>query len=274
MIVEPAPAKINLALHVLGRRADGYHELDSIVGFADVGDRLSFAPAARLELIVEGPFAAGLPAGEDNLAMRAARALGEDTVPARIVLRKELPISSGMGGGSSDAAAVLRGLPRLSGRVVAPERLRKLALSLGADVPACLHGRACRMRGAGEHVEDVGQAGPWHVLLANPGIALSTAAVFGALGLRPGETSGSPIGAGAALEDCRNDLEAPAIRLAPAVATVLEALRGQDGARLARMTGSGATCFGLFGRRADAERAAAALRRDHRHWWIKAATLR
>lgn len=273
MITEIARAKVNLALHVLGRREDGCHELDSLVVFAELGDRLSLEPAACLELAVEGPFAAELPCGEDNLAMRAARALGNAVVPARIVLHKLLPIASGLGGGSADAAAVLRALPRLSGKCPAPEHLQELARNLGADVTVCLASKPCRMGGSGDRLSALDSLGPFHAVLANPSTPLATAEVFRALGLRRGAAGFPPIRERGALEECRNDLEAPAIRIVPAIARVLEALRSQDGVKFARMSGSGATCFGLFDDKASAARAAERMRPQHPGWWIAATIL-
>jgi 4-diphosphocytidyl-2-C-methyl-D-erythritol kinase len=277
LIEELARAKINLALHVIGRRADGYHDLDSIVAFADIGDRLTFEPAPIFTLSVHGPFATGLSAGEDNLALKAARALASAfpgrVTPARIALEKNLPLASGLGGGSADAAAVLRGLPRLSAMEVAPEDLRPIALSLGADVPVCLAATATRMRGVGDVLEPLDDFTPLHAVLVNPSLASRTPEVFGALRLQPGAPAFQPIAASIDLARCRNDLEAPAKQLAPAIATVLSLLRGQRGLAYARMTGSGATCFGIFETAEMAAACAPNLKAARPGWWCAVATL-
>ena len=273
MIVETARAKVNLALHILGRRADGYHELDSIVAFADVGDRLRFEPAEKFELVVDGPFANDVPAGEDNLALRAARALGRCVMPARIHLTKNLPVASGVGGGSADAAAVLRGLTRLAGRTIEPALLRSLAQSLGADVPVCLSSRASRMTGIGERVEEIAGYTRRFAVLVNPMLPLATADVFKELGLACGDRGFAGIQRADDLARCRNDLEAPALRLAPQIGDVLNALRVQEGVTLARMSGSGATCFGLFEHPAAAGIAAERIKAGCPAWWVVATVL-
>ncbi len=256
-----APAKVNLYLHVTGRRADGYHLLDSLAVFPDVGDVLTAAPADALSLHVEGPFAAGLAGEADNLVLRAARALG--VAGARLVLEKNLPIASGIGGGSADAAAALRllGADRAD--------LPALALGLGADVPVCLASRPARMQGIGEILLPAPALPPVGIVLVNPGVAVATPAVFRARA--PGFTPPAALPGGwpdaaamaADLAACTNDLQAAAISLCPAIAEVLDAL---SGALFARMSGSGATCFALFAD-ADAARAAAAgLARPD--WWV------
>lgn len=256
---EAAPAKINLALHVTGRRADGYHLLDSLVAFTALGDRVTVAPGP-LSLAVTGPFAAAIPAGEDNLCLRAARAVGAQ---ARITLDKQLPPASGIGGGTADAAAVLRALGQMPGD----------PLALGADLPACLLSQPLRMRGVGEILDPVALP-RLHLVLVNPGVALPTPAVFAALAARqnPPLPAALPGFADAAaltgwLAGTRNDLQAPALALAPAVADCLAALTGA-GAQLARLSGSGATCFGLFPDAAAADSAAGALARPG--WWVRA----
>lgn len=270
MAAEAAPAKINLALHVTGRRADGYHLLDSIVAFAATGDRLRVTQAAAPVLRVTGPFANAVPTGAENLCLRAAALAG---VAAEIRLEKHLPVASGIGGGSADAAAVLRALARQGVPLPdAPERL-------GADVPVCLAGRPARMRGVGERLDPLPTLPGLAMVLVNPGLPLSTPAVFARLEQRenpplPDLPAGlDPAAFIAWLRGCRNDLEAPAITLAPQIAEVLDALRAQ-GARLARMSGSGATCFGLFARPADAEAAATALAQARPGWWVVATALR
>jgi 4-diphosphocytidyl-2-C-methyl-D-erythritol kinase len=267
-----ARAKINLALHVLGRRDDGYHELDSIVAFADVGDVVTLAPADETAIEVTGPFADAVPRDETNLALRALALFGEighAPRPTKVTLEKNVPVASGMGGGSADAAAVLR----LAFPDVEPARLARLALKLGADVPVCLHGGLCRMRGIGEQIAPLSLSGPFHAVLANPGIAASTADVFRSLGLKPGERLNDPI----ALEDdpCswRNDLTDAAIAVIPEISGVLDELAKAPNAEVVRMSGSGATCFALFQSRARAEAAAAWLAGRQPHWWVRAATL-
>lgn len=269
MIREAAPAKINLALHVTGRREDGYHLLDSLVGFAAIGDEVVLAPGPR-GLAITGPFAADLAADEGNLCLRALDLAG---AAAQVTLDKRLPVASGIGGGSADAAAVLRGLARMG--VALPDRPERL----GADVPVCLAGRPARMRGAGERLDPVPALPPVAMVLANPGLALPTPAVFAGLGRR--DNPGLPR-LPAAFPDaealvewlalCRNDLEPPALALAPEIAAVLDAL-GAEGAALARMSGSGATCFGLFAAADAASAAAARIARARPGWWVRATTL-
>lgn len=263
---EFAPAKINLALHVLGRRADGYHLLDSLVAFAGVGDVLRAEPSDGLTLRLAGPFAPALAAEADNLVLRAARALAEaaGVAPgARLTLEKHLPVASGIGGGSADAAATLRVLQRLWGVALAPDRLAALALRLGADVPVCLSSRPARMGGIGERLDPAPALPECGLLLANPGVAVSTPAVFRA---RTGDFS-APLALPAAWPDAAamaadlagmgNDLEAPAVALCPQVGELLAALR-RAGCLLARMSGSGATCFALFPTPGEAAAAAPA----------------
>lgn len=251
---EPAPAKLNLALHVTGRRADGYHLLDSLVCFAAVGDSVALTPGP-LSLSIEGPFAAGLGAGPDNLCLRAARLAGAQ---AAIRLTKRLPIASGIGGGSADAAAVLRALARM-GHPLPPH-----TEDLGADVPVCLASVPARMSGIGEVVTPTGPLPRLHLVLVNPGVAVATPAIFAGLDRRdnPPMPPLPPLRDAAALiawlRGTRNDLQAPAIAAAPVIAQVLAALEGQ-GAGLARMSGSGATCFGIFADAPGAARAAATL---------------
>lgn len=262
---ELAPAKLNLTLHVTGRRSDGYHLLDSLVVFLALGDVVTVAPGP-LSLELSGPFAQGLTAGPDNLCLRAARLAGRE---ARITLEKNLPVASGIGGGSADAAAVLRALDaRPEGSEV-----------LGADVPVCLAGRPTRMRGLGEILDPLPPLPQLHVLLVNPGRGLSTPQVFQALQRRDNPPMPDPLPAcpdAAALigflHDCRNDLEAPAIRLMPEIAACLAAIRDQ-GAQLSRMSGSGATCFGLFASAAQAEAARTRIAGANPGWWVAASGL-
>ena len=270
---EAAPAKVNLYLHVLGRRADGYHLLDSLVAFAGVGDVLHAQPADGLSLELVGPFAAGLAAEADNLVLRAARALAGHAgiVPrARLVLDKRLPVASGIGGGSADAAAALRLLSRLWGAPVGEAGLRALAAGLGADVPVCVGACPARMGGVGDVLGPAPRLPPCGMVLVNPGVGVSTPEVFRA---RAGPFSAAPAlpegweSAAAMASDLAglsNDLEAPALALCPAVADVLAWLRARPGCLLARMSGSGATCFGLF---AEADAAARGAEGTPPGWW-------
>ncbi len=273
---ELAPAKINLDLLVTGRRADGYHELDSLVVFADLADELTLTPADSLRIEPCGPFAGELPPESANIAVRAAHLLAGAVgrpARARIRLDKRLPIAAGIGGGSADAAAVLRGLRRLWGLAIKDTALAALGLELGADVPVCLAGRPARMRGIGERLDDRMSLPVLHLVLVNPRQPLATAAVFKAL---PAELRGPRPAALPATLDLgflrrsRNDLEAPARRLLPVIDEVLAELATAPGCRLARMSGSGPTCFGVF--ETPAASAAAAVRIiDHRPgWWVAA----
>lgn len=266
---EFAPAKVNLTLHVTGRRADGYHLLDSLVVFAGVGDRVSADLSAETSLTLTGPMAAGLSGEGDNLVLRAARLIG---VPARIGLEKVLPVSSGIGGGSADAAATLRLLARLSGRAL-PGAAEVLAL--GADVPVCLAGRAVRMTGIGEGLGAVPALPAAWLVLVNPMVAVSTPAVFKALARAdnapmprevPKMRSAAELAAFVAMQ--RNDLEAPAMAVQPVIGRVKAALSAQAGCRVARMSGSGATCFGLFDDPLAASAAARAIRAAEPGWWV------
>jgi 4-diphosphocytidyl-2-C-methyl-D-erythritol kinase len=275
-----APAKINLALHVTGRRGDGYHLLDSLVVFADLCDRITATHSRTLSLRIVGPFAAGLDAGPGNLVLRAAALFDAGTgTGALLTLDKQLPIASGIGGGSADAAATLQALSRLWGRSLPAA---KDILSLGADVPVCLAGRPARMSGVGEVLSPlVHPLPPATLVLVNPGIALATPRVFTALERRdyppmprdlPRLRNAAELAAFLAMT--RNDLEPPAIRLAPVIGRVKTALSAQPGCRIARMSGSGATCFGLFDDPLAAAAAAAALRRAEPGWWIAPAPVR
>lgn len=271
-------AKINLALHVRRRRADGYHDIETIFAFADFGDILTVRAADDVTLAIRGPFGADLPEDEDNLVMRAARALAGAcgvAAGAALTLDKRLPVASGIGGGSADAAAALRLLNRFWGIGADETALRAIAAPLGADVPACVGSRTQRGDGAGEQLHGLadddlrGKA----VLLVNPGVPLATGPVFAAWdGIDRGALAGgSPL---AAAQDARNDLEVPAVSLCPAIGAVLEALAARPGAALTRMSGSGATCFALFEADADAEAARAAIAAAHPGWWAAAGRLR
>lgn len=279
-----ARAKVNLFLHLRGRRPDGRHELQSLAVFPEIGDRLRAEPSALRSLSLEGPFAPALETGEDNLALRAVETLGRalgETRGVALALDKRLPLAAGLGGGSADAAATLRLLMRLWGRAPEAETLAALALALGADVPVCLGSAPALMGGAGERLRPAPFFPAFHLTLVNPMRALSTAAVFGALERREHPPAEPPparfedVGALAAyLGRQRNDLEAPARRLAPAVGAVLGALRWSPACRLARMSGSGATCFGLFETAAEAAAAADAIRAREPGWWVAAAEVK
>lgn len=271
---EVARAKVNLALHVLGRRADGFHELDSIVAFADVGDVLEISPASTTTLSVHGPFADLVPADEGNLVLRAVNLVRAHTgSPAVSVnLRKVLPVAAGIGGGSSDAAATLRGLIRLFDLSLPSEDVQAMALKLGADVPACLLGTACRMQGMGDRITPLTAPPAGAIVLANPRVACPTADVFRAMGLAPGATAGSAIDVEQPAT-WRNDMTAAAISIQPAVADVLASLAALEGATAARMSGSGATCFALFPSLRAAHAASAVLHAQHPHLWVAAAAL-
>lgn len=274
MLREAAPAKVNLFLHVVGRRADGYHLLDSLAVFGPAADALE-AQEGPLALSVEGPFGAGLSGLDDNLVLRAARALGGGR-DASLRLEKHLPVASGIGGGSADAAATLRLLNRLWRLGLGDDALRALALPLGADVPVCVESRPARMAGIGQEIGAAPALPPVALTLVNPRVALATPAVFRA---RQGGFS-APARLPAAWPDaaamaadlrlCHNDLEEAAIGLCPPIADVLAALAAQPGCLLSRMSGSGATCFGLF---ADPGQAAAAAAAMPTAWWSQSGPL-
>lgn len=286
-----APAKINLFLHVTGRRPShaaqaGYHELESLVVFAQdpaACDRIAVAPADGLTLTLAGPQAAALPADSDsNLVLRAARqlqALNDRKMRetgAAITLTKTLPVASGIGGGSADAAATLHALRALWQIELDDETLARAALQLGADIPACLLGRAALMTGIGEELSALPPLPPFWLVLANPGVALATKDVFAALAGRFGppmpleRRPESAADLAILLRARRNDLEAPARFMAPEIDPVLAAIRTQAGCLLARLSGSGATCFGLFAEKRDADFAARNLARAYPKWWVAA----
>ena len=267
-----APAKINLTLHVTGRREDGYHELDSLVVFADIGDRLRLRPSDTTTLTVDGPMAAGVPADDSNLVVRASKLMG---LSADIHLEKHLPNAAGLGGGSGDAAATLKALSEMSGKPI-PDGL----LGLGADIPVCLHGRAARMRGVGEAITPVAGLPELHAVLVNPKLPVMTKEVFA--GLERADNPAMPdtlpdVQTAASMIDClaemRNDLEAPAIQAEPAVQQVFDTLSVTPGCHLARMSGSGGTCFGLYSDAETAASAAGRLREQHPSWWVAAVRL-
>ena len=276
-IHEFAPAKVNLYLHVTGKREDGYHLLDSLVMFADVGDRITIEPSDTLTLDHAGLFGNALPDPSENLIMRAAMVLQDAhdiDAGARITLTKNLPVASGIGGGSADAAAALRGLCRLWDIDSTSDIVMNLALSLGADVPVCLRGRSTIMRGIGENFTDIEDGPSTHAMLVNPGVGVSTPTVFKT---RSGDFStgvdwGACQGVTLAerLRPTRNDLERPAITLSPVIKDVLNALAGLEGVQLARMSGSGATCFGLFPNAEATQAGVTRLKSDHPDWWTTA----
>ncbi len=278
-------AKLNLTLEVLGRRADGYHELKSLVAFASLGDGVEFQPGGALALETHGPFARALSG--DNLIIRAAEA-ALDVAPGvklgRFRLLKTLPVAAGLGSGSADAAATLRLIVAANPGILSPEAVAALAPKLGSDVSVCLASRPALITGRGEKVEPVQGFPSCAVLLANPGVQLSAAAVYAEL--RAEDLRASPLGGEGALDfhgdfeqlvayarPGGNDLEAPAARLAPAIREVLAALLAFDGVRIARLSGSGPTCFALFATEGEARRAAAALASKFPKWWITATGL-
>ena len=311
-----APAKINLFLHVGPQRPDGFHPICSLMAFADVGDRLTAAPAERFALELEGPFAGHAPAGDDNLVVRAARALwdGEGGPPLRIALHKTLPAAAGLGGGSSDAAATLRLVRRALALDVDAARLQAIAAGLGSDVPACLDARPVLVEGRGERLSSGPAMAPLHAVLARPAVGSATGPVYRAFDeLLPtsahpgesrdpglfadraggGENTGKRLGPGfrrgerveglgpkmpsglesihaiaAFLASTRNDLEAPAVALEPAIGEVLAVLRRSSAVLFARMSGSGSACFGLCPDSQAAERLALELRTEHPDWWV------
>ena len=272
-----APAKINLSLHVTGQRADGYHLLDSLVVFANVGDRLTVKLTGYSRLTVNGPKAAGVPTGPENLVLKAASWAG---VPATFKLEKNLPAAAGIGGGSSDAAAALRALSALT-RTEFGTGME----ALGADVPACFFGRACRMRGIGEQLNPMHGLPGLPVVLVNPGVEVATPDVFKSLARSQAGEFGNPMPehlpelssvddvAAFLSKETRNDLETPAIALQPVIGKVLDKLASQSGAELVRMSGSGATCFALFRDMQAAESAALVLGAQNQDWWVQPAWL-
>lgn len=284
-ICEAARAKVNLTLHMKGKRRDGYHELESLVVFADVSDELVFTPASEDRLSLEGPFA-GLVDGE-NLVLKAKRAFASwlgVTVSGDFLLKKNIPVAAGLGGGSSDAAATIRALLKAYDRDEDTKTFIRQSASIGADVPVCLQDSAAWMCGLGERVTPVCGLTPLPALLVNPRIKLSTAAVFKTLNAKPLQAEEAeappsfpgwrnPREAAVWLNEGRNDLEAPAIALEPAVKKVLDALRRLDDCMLSRLSGSGPTCFGIFLSQDAAAEAASEMRRSYPNWWVQATTL-
>ncbi len=272
-IAETAFAKINLDLRVCGRRADGYHDLDSLVVFAETGDLLTFEPSDGLSLLIEGPFREGLPDDDRNLVVRAASALARMVgrePDVQITLEKILPVASGLGGGSADAAATLRGLCKLWGLPLDLADLAPLARSLGADVPVCLGSTSARIQGIGDHLTSMPSPSGLSIVLVNPGIAVSTPDVFRELTVHSGARDPASLDCSHPPQflDGVNDLEMPAIRIAPVIGAVLDALRNQSGCVFARMSGSGATCIGQFDDVAKREHAVRVLSMSHPGWWV------
>ena len=286
VLVEFAPAKINLTLAVERRRPDGFHDITSLVAFASIGDELSLRPGPELSLEVTGPFAQDAGAPDANLVLRAARALAKRLPGLRqgeISLIKNLPAAAGLGGGSADAAAILRLLARLNGLSPASAPIQDVARETGSDVPVCLAGECRMMGGRGEILGPKLDMPRLHAVLVNPGIQLETARVFAALAKKgdgdaclifePPRRKSTPSDWLAAIAICGNDLEPPAVSLAPAVQDARERLRAQAGCVLARMTGSGTTVFGLFEDEAAAALAARAIVSDRPDWWIRSVGL-
>jgi 4-diphosphocytidyl-2-C-methyl-D-erythritol kinase len=282
---EQAPAKVNLTLRVVGRRLDGYHDLESLVVFASVGDALTLAAGQRLSLTVRGPTAGSSGAIADNLVLKAVHALVErveGVKSGRFVLSKRLPVAAGLGGGSADAAAALRLLARRNRLTLDDARLRAAALATGADVPVCLDPRPRLMSGIGDLLSPPLDLPRLAAVLVNPRVAVPTKGVFERLSARKVARAATAsndyppadrAGLLTYLADRGNDLEAPAIALQPVVADVLDALRRLSGCRLARMSGSGATCFALFDSAKAAAAAARVLRGRKPDWWVRSAML-
>lgn len=279
---EIAAAKINLYLHVTGKRADGFHELDSWVVFAEAGDVLEVAKADTLTFTVHGRYATGVPP-DDNSVLAAAhllRAHFDIEAGAEMTLTKRLPVAAGIGGGTADAAAALKLLVRLWGIAADDKELMKLAGKLGSDVPACMRSQSLYMNGRGEKITSGPQISGWHAVLANPGVPLSTKEVFAVYDRHYSSAMRHPkefVGPEAAvqfLKGARNDLQAAATERVPVIADVLAALDVQEGCLLARMSGSGATCFGIYNGREAAQNAAARLAEAYPEWWVQETTLR
>jgi 4-diphosphocytidyl-2-C-methyl-D-erythritol kinase len=285
-LLEDAPAKVNLTLRVLGRRADGYHELESLVAFADVADRLALAPGRALALEVRGPNAAQAGADADNLVLKAANALA-GLIPGltlgAFALEKKLPVAAGIGGGSTDAAAALRLLARANNLAGDDPRIYAAARATGADVPVCLDPRTRLMRGIGEKLSAPLKLPPLAAVLVNPGVAVATKDVFA--GWKPVAGPGVSLDAAALpqladpgrflqfLQSQANDLETPAVALAPVIAEALALLRALPGCAVARMSGSGATCFALMSSAAAAAAAAKTMQGKFPDWWVRACAL-
>jgi 4-diphosphocytidyl-2-C-methyl-D-erythritol kinase len=290
-LMEEGRAKVNLTLRVVGRRVDGYHDLESVVAFADCADQLSLVPGPELKLTTTGPLAQACGATPDNLVLKAAQLLAgrvDDLKLGEFTLDKVLPVAAGIGGGSADAAAALRLLAKANGLAIDDARLIEVAKLTGADVPVCLNSQACVMTGVGEALMPLSLP-IMPCVMVNPCVPVATRDVFAALGLRSGEllVGASDVfqatawpEAGASIEDWvealaagSNDLEAPAMRIQPLIGEVLAALNATNGAWLARMSGSGATCFAIYENTAEAQRAAQKIQLDHPGWWVHAGVL-
>lgn len=274
-INELARAKINLCLHVTGQRSDGYHLLDSIVVFADIGDQISVVPSNQFSLTIDGPFSDGLGVGDDNLVMRAAKIFEKDCAGVAITLTKNLPVASGIGGGSADAAATLRAMSRMTGADLPADN----GLSLGADVPVCVQSISCGMQGIGEQITPFADFPKFSAILVCPKAGIATPSVFDALANKknPGI---APLPTDMSYEQemarflChqRNDLETPSAQMVEEIGQCLNEIN-QQGAFLARMSGSGATCFGLFPTQQQAIAASEAVKKFNPDWWVKACVL-
>ena len=291
-LVAEGRAKVNLTLRVVARRSDGYHDLESVVAFADCADRLTLTPGSGLTLQMSGPLAQACGATSDNLVLKAARLLAErvpDMKAGSFTLDKVLPVAAGIGGGSADAAAALRLLAQLNGLSLDDERIIEVAELTGADVPVCVASQACVMTGVGETLQPLALP-KMPCVMVNPCVPVATRDVFDALGLRNGEllvgaadvllqdrswpeTDASIAEWIEAFVEVGNDLEAPAARIQPVITDVLSALGESAGVKLVRMSGSGATCFAIFADDATARRAAEKIKRAHAAWWVHAGTL-
>jgi 4-diphosphocytidyl-2-C-methyl-D-erythritol kinase len=291
-LMDEGRAKVNLTLRVVARRSDGYHDLESVVAFADCADRLMLTPGPELTLQMSGPLAQACGATSDNLVLKAARLLAErvpDMKAGSFTLDKVLPVAAGIGGGSADAAAALRLLAQLNGLSLDDERIIEVAELTGADVPVCVASQACVMTGVGETLQPLALP-KMPCVMVNPCVPVATRDVFDALGLRNGEllvgaadvllqdrswpeTDASIAEWIEAFVEVGNDLEAPAARIQPVITDVLSALGESAGVKLVRMSGSGATCFAIFADDATAQRAAEKIKRAHAAWWVHAGTL-
>ena len=286
-VVEKARAKINLTLHVTGRREDGYHLLDSLVVFADYGDDLILSPASTTSLEIKGPFGKGLEAEDNNLILQAHRFLSQKlkrpVPPTHFELVKNLPVSSGIGGGSSDAAAALRGLIKLWQLDVDEQTLGEIALTLGADVPVCLNGTTCQMQGIGEVISPVSHFTPLYIVLVNAGVKVSTPLIFSQLNLQKGSPAFDALEPFENvqsqdqwitwLENGRNDMQQAAMSQSEKIAQTLDAIDHTSNLLFSRMSGSGATCFGLYTNKQDAQTACDKIKRDHGDWWAVASRI-
>ena len=270
-----APAKINLYFHITGRQADGYHLVDSLVGFTTLGDELTIRAGEPLDIVSDGPFAEGMPPPYKNLVYQAAQLLADNAgaqARAHVTITKNLPVAAGIGGGSTDAAAAMKAMAALWGIPDGAVDLYEMGLSLGSDLPVCLKAQTTYVGGIGETLDDAPALPKSGILLVNPGVALVTASVFQARrgGFNPpdrfDESPKNAAALAALLADRGNDLTDAAIRLCPVIRNVLAALEAAPGCHLARMTGSGATCFGIFDDLAAAEAAAPAVAQDG--WWV------